>query len=762
MKRQLFRKPIFISLGLVALILTESSRAETSLQTQQHIIENYMYVTGQRQRLPGHLLAVQDSLGELPPIKCGMSAIADFVLNYDELDRGLMKALGVTQIERPTVVNEETYDSPGGFFKIHFARTGEDAVYQADVDNNGNGIPDYIDTTASVFDSVYNHIVNVLGYPSPPSDGPYNGGGDGKYDIYIRDLPGGIYGQAWIENYTTTDTFYHATSFIDLDRNYEHLTPYVNRPLDAIRVTAAHEFFHAVQFGIDFTETPIYEDQSGNQFVARYWMEMSAVWMEEEMYDDINDYYLYLPYFFLDTLPYNAYPYQSIQQFKSFIDVHPYACGIFPIFLSETFGRDIIRDIWFACEELGPEDQFLVAANQVIDSISDGAWNWATAFREFVLWNYFTGPRADLAPEGVGYPERRNFPGFREVQSVIPRYYDYPVFQFGNNNPLSPRHNSAAYVRFVDPDLISGVDTTYLRCSAFRCDDSTRVNRNEIPGGLLRPPYFRFVDTSTCDTTFWRCDSYDETECVDSVRVEDPLDGYQFVRIDSVFDVWAALGDGICRGLMTLPQPWGLSIIFQMKDNQDEYAVERLFLPDDATSHLELLDVEQYKSITLAFSPASPERALYRPHPFYYAMDLGYFAEDQLEVDSSAISRPSAVLTPYPNPAVVSEMSGRVVRFRFQIATDSNGVPFYPDSIDGDRPHIVVDIYNVAGERVRTVSGYSDFVISSGIWELNWDMKNEARDDVAAGVYICYARLYSAEKKGELLAEDHAKVAIIR
>ncbi len=59
---------------------------------------------------------------------------------------------------------------------------------------------------------------------------------------------------------------------------------YKNFPLSElknIKVTAAHEYFHAIQFGYDGWEMP-------------WLLEASAVWMEEEMYDDINDCYQYM------------------------------------------------------------------------------------------------------------------------------------------------------------------------------------------------------------------------------------------------------------------------------------------------------------------------------------------------------------------------------------------------------------------------------------------------------------------------------------
>ena len=81
-----------------------------------------------------------------------------------------------------------------------------------------------------------------------------------------------------------------------------------------------------MQFGIDFTEAEV----DNQEVVRRYWMELSAVWMEEEIYDNINDYYSYLPFFFSNSR-------LSLQQFRSFTDLHPYGAVVFAVYLSERF-----------------------------------------------------------------------------------------------------------------------------------------------------------------------------------------------------------------------------------------------------------------------------------------------------------------------------------------------------------------------------------------------------------------------------------------
>ncbi|MEA2031659.1 MAG: hypothetical protein U9N55_08730, partial [candidate division Zixibacteria bacterium] len=265
---------ILFTVLLISFVWITSANA-ISPERQREIIENFMYVTGQLEERPGQVLTDED--GKPLPIKCGTSAIADFILNRDKLDEGLMKSLGVQVYDRPPLIDEQTYDTPDGFFKIHYSTVGNDSVYKASVDNApANGIPDYVDSVAWICDSVYNHIVNVLGYPSPPTDGFYDTlSGDSLYDVYLSDLYSGMYGQTWIDNFAEGEEGgQRVTSFIEIDKDYQGLSMYVDCPVDAARVTIAHEFFHAVQFGIDFTETELFirNTTPPDTTVARYWM----------------------------------------------------------------------------------------------------------------------------------------------------------------------------------------------------------------------------------------------------------------------------------------------------------------------------------------------------------------------------------------------------------------------------------------------------------------------------------------------------------
>jgi hypothetical protein len=92
-----------------------------------------------------------------------------------------------------------------------------------------------------------------------------------------------------------------------------------------------------------------------------------------------------------------------------------------------------------------------------------------------------------------------------------------------------------------------------------------------------------------------------------------------------------------------------------------------------------------------------------------------------LTVNATARSLPTTFSLDqnYPNPF----NAGTVIRFALPDATDWN-----------------VNIYNVAGQLVRSFNGFSD----AGYVSVNWDATNEAGADVASGVY--FYRVSAADK----------------
>lgn len=424
-----------ITLAVLLLGLMGSAfSAELSTQYQQNLVDrlNYLHGVGPRP-------ALYDSVVSLP--HCGTSVAFEAFINRNNFT-GVYKEL-VSQAEARPVLPLD-YVSPAKRFKIHYATEGDNAVYQPEVDiiGGGDGVPDYVNKMGQIADSIWDFEINHLGFPAPPKDGFYAEGDDSLYDIYITDVGSTYYGYT-PEERVLDNNKQQATSFIVIDNNFDFY-PYIDRPLDAVRVTVAHEFFHAIHFGMDCTEW------EGTAKEPRlYWWEMSAVWMEEMAYSNVNDYYGYLPF-------YLSFPWIGLQDFSSH-PLHPYGAMLFPLFLTQKFDTVIVLKIWEKCRDFGVGPQFLRAADSSISEISGGAYHLGDAFQEFAVWNLFTGSKASRAPAGYKYSEAEFYP--TPGDSIFMAHREYPVYMWPDSmrekftTPL-PQNLGADYIDMEAVTLI--------------------------------------------------------------------------------------------------------------------------------------------------------------------------------------------------------------------------------------------------------------------------------------------------------------------
>lgn len=158
---------------------------------------------------------------------------------------------------------------------VHWATSGVDAPPEADTDLNG--IPDQVDTTRAVMQTVWTRIVTEGGYKAPLADraGPADG-----FDVYLVDIGDhGFFGYCAPE--PVQGEGHDSAGFCVFDDDYAPSQYPSWTPLANLQVTAAHEFFHAVQFAYDIRE---------DLFLA----EGTATWVEDEVFDDVNDNRFYL------------------------------------------------------------------------------------------------------------------------------------------------------------------------------------------------------------------------------------------------------------------------------------------------------------------------------------------------------------------------------------------------------------------------------------------------------------------------------------
>ncbi|MEE8437672.1 MAG: MXAN_6640 family putative metalloprotease [Candidatus Neomarinimicrobiota bacterium] len=262
---------------------------------------------------------------------------------YSQTEKDQLKVLGFNFQGR--LVNRSLFTRPEsiglnekhdqGIFRIHFATQGIHAVNA--LDSDANGLPDYVDNVAAVLDTVANVILSQMGYTAPPGDdwfasGSDNGGSD-HYDVYLSKISSNFYGYVMSEDYAqgTGDNEHSTiikeensfTSYLIMRNNY---SGFKGKEIDNIRVTIAHEFFHSVQFGFDGWQKP-------------WLLEATATWMEEALYDNINDCYQYMPRWFAS--PQTALDAPGPKQ------LHWYGSYIFFEYIdSHLGGRKVIKDIF--------------------------------------------------------------------------------------------------------------------------------------------------------------------------------------------------------------------------------------------------------------------------------------------------------------------------------------------------------------------------------------------------------------------------------
>ncbi|MDN5895953.1 MAG: DUF6055 domain-containing protein [Nocardioides sp.] len=197
-------------------------------------------------------------------------------------------------------------------FCVHWVASGPNAP--AAKDTNGNDVPDYVDTVVETVRRSWNHEVDDFGYRAPLRDGKR--GGNAKLDVYIGDL-----GTTGVFGYANTDAFSRnaAPGYLVLDNNY---TEYDGDASALLKATVSHEFFHLVQFAYTTNEDA-------------WFMEATASWMEEQVYDGANDNRRYLSYGTMGR------PARSLD--------HPqakYGNWVFFENVSEALGPKVIRRMW--------------------------------------------------------------------------------------------------------------------------------------------------------------------------------------------------------------------------------------------------------------------------------------------------------------------------------------------------------------------------------------------------------------------------------
>jgi hypothetical protein len=247
----------------------------------------------------------------------------------------------------------------------------------------------WVDSTTTAFETVWAKEIIQYGYRPPKSDiTSTNHGPDGKIDIYLADVgANGLFGYCATDdpNAFNSDIF-DVSVFCVIDNDMSPVQFQGASGVPALQVTLAHEFFHAVQCAYD-----CFED--------RWFSEGTATWMEDEVFDAVNDNRQYLP---RSQLSRPRVPLDFSDLRYSYV----YGAWIWFRFMSEYLGKDasdnpsIIRRSWeYADASAGGPDQYSLKA--IASAINEHDSRFRFAYADFGVWNDVPG----LAySEGNSYP----------------------------------------------------------------------------------------------------------------------------------------------------------------------------------------------------------------------------------------------------------------------------------------------------------------------------------------------------------------------
>ncbi len=256
--------------------------------------------------------------------------------------------------------------SPSGHFTLHYDLTGIHAVPPKD--SLGNGIPDYIDSAAAILDHVWQVEIDQMGFRPPPDS---TGNPVQSYPVYFSSMV--YYG---LTNFDINEDIpslpgQNYVSYLELHKNYQD-SRFASKGLKGLKVTAAHEFHHAIQLGYQFR----WHYENGYAvYPDLFFLEMSSTFMEDYVYDDINDYVQYVN---------RLIPNLEQKSFDAADGNTEYANCLFLHLLTQKFGASIFLNIW--------ENIISYPALEAIDlTLQDYQSSFAEMYNQYAGWFYFTG-----------------------------------------------------------------------------------------------------------------------------------------------------------------------------------------------------------------------------------------------------------------------------------------------------------------------------------------------------------------------------------
>lgn len=225
------------------------------------------------------------------PTRDGTLVLRELALRVDDLASPAERRSARHILRRPTdgstaVGGEPKYTVPASVacsatVCVHWVEN--DANAPTGSDGDPATVPPWVSLTLQTVDAVYTAETTGMGYRTPVADtAATDNGGDGRLDVYLANIGDqGLYGYCVPDDSARTSVR-AVYGYCVLDNDYAATEFGGSRtPVENLRVTAAHELFHAIQFAYDWSEDP-------------WLMEGTATWMEDQLFDAVDDNRRYL------------------------------------------------------------------------------------------------------------------------------------------------------------------------------------------------------------------------------------------------------------------------------------------------------------------------------------------------------------------------------------------------------------------------------------------------------------------------------------
>ncbi len=368
-----------------------------------------LFRVADRRRLPAELVA---PAGRERPVRCATAIVRAARAARPAMtarQRASMDEVLPRRTPPPHPAEPSRYDST---YSTNFAVIVGDA----------GGVPqETIDFWLDTFEEVWEVEVTQNGFENPPCTD------DHYFDVYIGNTGSDV---PTIEPdvYGWTSTYGNGCPYVVVHEGY----PSQPDPEGAAGVTAAHEFFHAIQAAYDWWE-------------GDYWMEATAVWAEELVHDDVDDYLQYL-----NDGGWLEYPEAALRTEDGW---HEYGNVIWALYLDERWGGPAaIEQIWRNCisvTSLNAMNGYLVSQGSSMDE----------AFMDFAA-RLSTG---DFA-EGASYEGVWTMDGHNSYPVTDASFSRYLPEGYGSNhivfNPMGA-NPSTLYVHFDGEEQADGATVTW-------------------------------------------------------------------------------------------------------------------------------------------------------------------------------------------------------------------------------------------------------------------------------------------------------------